>query len=519
MRPGLLLLLLLACGDTPASPTDVSIVSVSPPNAAVDVALETAITLELSEPPPADFAVALAAETGEPIEHSVAVDGTTVTLTPAEPLWIATGYTVTSGEFASTFTTRDGAWRKVELHAEMMSAAAPLGSGSAPSIAVLSDGTAFAGWEGFGAIYDARFTPGTGWPATPNRLAITGGDPDGVQLAAASPVRAIAGHEKYVVTRPNIDARTFDGTSWSAPVTVAPYLVGDTRYDQYLGGVAATNQTYALVWHRGDFDTAFDLYASLHTGSWSEPILVEKLEGSASGAQIIDDGVGGYVIAWVQRSADNTASAVWMTTLSSSGVVGVPQKLDDGAGSTWSLSAVRGGDTVWIAWAHQDGNIAFRVVAQPIRGGTAGARHEIAVDGFSFGGEWARIAASARGAVVVYTQYGGVFAATLTGTTWSAVAELDQIPSDPNADVGRPAVALDDRGNATVAWTRVPSTGRRTTMFARARGGRWTAPEQLDEGTRSTYVWTTGVDAAGRVTTAWTQSDSNGYTVWSARLQ
>ena len=512
-------MLLVACGDSPgADPITPSIVSVSPPDAAADVALETAITLELSSPPSTDFTVALAAETGEPIAHAMVIDETTVTITPTEPLWIATGYTVTTGDFTSTFTTRDGSWRNIALHSETMLAAAPLGSGSAPSIASLPDGTVLAGWESFGGIYDAKFTPATGWPAMPALLPISGGDPDSVEIAAASPVRAVAGHEKYIA-RANIEARTYDGSAWSAPVTVAPYRVGDIRYDQYLGGVAASDQTYALAWHRGDFDTTFDLYASLHTGSWGAPILVEQLDGSAAGAKIVADGSGGYVIAWVQHAADELSTAVWVTTLSSSGVVGTPQKLDDGPGTTWSLSVARGGDTVWIAWAHQDGNVAFRAVAQPIRGGVLGARHAIAVDGFSFGGEWTQIAASARGALLAYTQYGGVFASTFSGGTWSAVVEVDKIPNAPGDEVGRPALAIDDRGNATIAWTRVPQTGRRTTMFARARGGRWSAPAQLDEGTRSTYVWTAGIDAAGRVTTAWTQSDASGYTVWSAHLQ
>ncbi|MBS1125055.1 MAG: hypothetical protein H6Q90_7283, partial [Deltaproteobacteria bacterium] len=110
-------------------------------------------------------------------------------------------------------------------------------------------------------------------------------------------------------------------------------------------------------------------------------------------------------------------------------------------------------------------------------------------------------------------------AAQFSAGAWSAPAELDKIPASPNDEVGRPALALDDRGNATVVWTRVPQSGRRTTVVSRARGGPWSSPAQLDEGTGSTYVWTAGVDAAGRVTTAWTQTDGTGYTVWGAHLQ
>ena len=530
--PSLILIVLAACGSD-GNASSFAVLAVAPANDAVEVDLATAITIELSAPPATDFAVTLAAATGEPIPHALAVDGTTVTLTPTDPLWIATDYTLAIdaavrsdaneplGEaFGSKFTTRDGAWQTIPLHAQPMMAAAPLGAGAAPSLATLPDGTVLAGWEGGGELFDQKFTPATGWLGAPNRLDIVGGDPDGVEIAVASPTRAVAGHEKYV-TRANIEARTYDGAQWSAPITVAPYMIGTTRYDQYLGGVAATEQSYALVFHRGSFDTElFDAYASIHAnGAWGAPFLVEQLAGSASGAEVAADGRGGYVIAWIQRSADKLSTAVWVTTLSGTGAVGQPQMLDDGPGTTYSLTLARGGDTVWIAWAHQQGNVKLRVTARPLGASGLGTAHAIDLDGFSFGGEWARIAASANGAVLVYTQYGGVFAATATNGSWSAVAELDKISMTPGTDVGRPVVALDDRGNATAVWTRVPATGRRTTVVARARGGQWSAATQLDEGTGSTYVWTAGVDAAGRVTTAWTQSDTTSYTVWGAHLQ
>src|SRR5688500_12908086 len=108
----ILIVLLAACSsDGGTDPTSLTVLSVSPASDAVDVALDTPITLELSAPPPADFAVALTASTGEPIEHALAIDGTTVTLTPADPLWIATSYDIAVADFASKFHTRDGAWK------------------------------------------------------------------------------------------------------------------------------------------------------------------------------------------------------------------------------------------------------------------------------------------------------------------------------------------------------------------------------------------------------------------------
>ena len=515
------LLLLAACAgsaDDPSNPPDLTVLSVSPANGATDIALDTKITLELSAAPPADFDVDLKS-LGDPIAHAIAISGTTVTITPTDPLWIATDYDLAVATFGSKFGTRDGAWKNLELASMTMLAAGPLGGGAAPSLTTLADGTVLAGWEGGASVFDQKFQPSTGWNAGPGQLDVVG-DPGDVPVAASSASRAVMGYGRYI-TKDNIEARTYDGNQWSAPVTVAPYTVGTTKYDQYLGNVAATNQTFALVFHRGNFQTdQMDLYAAIHTnGTWSQPILVEQQAGEVSGGDIVDDGHGGYVIAWITRSVDKLSTAVWMTTLSASGTVGTPQLLDDASGSTWSLSLARGGDTVWIAWGHQDGNVDLRVVARPLSPSGLGAAHEIPVHGFSFGGEWVRIAASARGALVSYTQYGAVYAAQLTNGAWSTIAELDKRPDNPNDEVGRPAITMDDRGNATAVWTRVPQSGRRTTFVSRARAGTWSQPTQLDKGTDSTYAWCAGVDAAGRVTTAWTQSTSTGYTVWGAYLE
>ena len=522
MRIRTCLLCLAACsgsgGTSPSSPF--TVVSVSPVDDATGIGLDEKVTLELSAPPPADFDVELATVAGDPIPHAVAIDGTTVTVTPGDPLWLVTDYKVVAhaaslaAPFASKFATRDGAWHNVALQSQpAMVAAAPLGGGAAPDLATLADGTVFIGWEGGDSVYDQKYTPGAGWLAMPNSLTISGGDPDFVRVAAASRMRAVAGYEKYI-TRASIEARTYDGAQWSAPVTVAPYNVGGTYYDQFFGGIAATDQTYAITFHRGSFSSDhFDLFVSIHSnGAWSAPIALEQLDGTAASSDIIADGRGGYVVAWSQRAADNS-TAVWTATLSSTGTLGTPQKLDDGVGAVYSLMLARGGDTVWVAWAHQHDDIDLRVVAQPL----GGSAHTVDLHGFSTGGEWARLAAGAHGAAFVYTQFGSVHAAFANGQTWSDAAEL--APIQPDADAGRPVIALDDRGNAAVAWTRVPRTGNRTTMVARGVRGTWSTAEQLGAVTGSTYVWSSGVDTTGRVTTAWTQSESTGYTVWSAQLE
>jgi hypothetical protein len=517
------LLFLVACSgsDDPTS-SALRVIAVSPANDAIDVPLETPITIELSDVPPADFDVALETSTGA-IEHAIAIDGNVVTLTPKDPLWIATDYTLAVAvdePFASKFATRDGAWKNLRIASQAMTAAAPLGTGAAPSVAVLADGTVLAGWEGGASIFDQKFTPASGWLAIPNRLDVIG-DPGWVEIHAATPTRALAAYERYV-TRSNIEARTYNGSQWSAPAIVGPSQIGTVRYDQYLGGSAASEQTYALVYHRGDFDAdQFDVYAAIHAnGTWGAPFLVEDMPGEASAAKIVEDGRGGYVIVWIQRSVDRLSTAVWMRTLSATGTLGAQQLLDDGPGNTRGLQLARGTDTVWIAWAHErdDSTVKNRLMRQPFTASGLGTVDKVDLDGY-LGDSFIQLDASARGALLVYSLYGGVFASQATNGTWSPFVTVEKISMTPGDEVGRPAIALDDRGNSTIVWTRVPQTGRRTTMVSRGRAGTWSQPAQLDGGTGSTYAWTAGVDAAGRVTTAWTQYDGTSYIVWGAYLQ
>jgi hypothetical protein len=527
------LVLFAACGGAD-EPSSFAVVSVSPSNDASNIALDTPITLELSAPPAADFDVALTSSDGEAIAHTVQIAGQTVTLTPTHPLPLAAGHVLAPSErsrsltdapleagFRSRFETRDGAWKPFKIHTAAQVAPVALGAGAAPSLAVTDDGTVLTSWE-FGAeVFDQRFTPGAGWLGAAGQLSL-GGDPDFVQTAAASATRGVAAYQEYRGVNANIQARSYDGAAWSTPVTVAPYKVGATLYDQYLGGIAAAPQTHALTFHRGSFTTdTFDLFASISSnGTWSAPIPLEQLPGVASDSKIAADGSGGYVILWSQRSVDRLSSAVWMTTLSAQGTVGTPQKLDDGLNQTGRVSVVRAPDRLWLAWSHEENDDVFksRIVVRSYSSSGLGEAHKISANE-SFGGEWVSLTASRSGALVTWTEFGAVHAAFERAGQWSQPATIEARPSVIGDEVGRPAITLDDRGNATVMWTRVPKSGRRASYVSRLRDGGWSAPSPLDGGTANTYLWAAGVDAAGRVTALWTESTTNGYLVWSGRLE
>jgi hypothetical protein len=520
-----------AAADHPGG--ELAVVSVTPASDAGDVPLDAVISVELDDSPAPDFDVDVRTAQGDAIPHAIQIDGTTVRITPNEPLSLATDYQIeiaagarsatgdTLGDaFTSKFATRDGLWSTSRISSTTTSglAATPLGLGSAPALAVAADGTVLASWDSGSNVFDQRYLPGTGWAAGNGSVAVH--DPDDVQIALARSNRAFAAFEDFVDgTHPRIVTRTFDGTGWSAPVTAAEYVVGGYTYDQYEGGIATDDSSRALTFLRGSWDLqSFKLYALLDTGSgWSLPIAVGAgLPGSAIESKIARDNHGGYIIVWVQRTDSKERTSVWMAPLAANGTLGAPVQLDDGPDSTYGLSIASAGDRVQIAWAHADGNIGLRIVTRGVVAGTLEPAHQIAVDSYSFGGESVGIACSSRQAVLVWTQLGGVYAQTGSGATWSATATIDPMPTviDYSAQLQTPA--LDEHGNAAVAWTRRPAHDTNTAWVSRLRGGQWSAPAELGDATVDTFARAAGVDAAGRITVMFDRLDLS---VWAARLE
>ncbi len=527
-----LIVFFASCG----SPAPVVTAS-SPAPGAVDVALDTKITLELSELPTDELHIDLSTAQEESVAVDVELDdvANTITITPREPLALLTDYTLTavrdeevdhdnSFRFTSSFSTREGTWRNAPLLQQ--STPGPLTSEVAPSLAILPDGTGIASWASRGDLLDQRFTPQDGWYALAHQDKL-GEDPGNVEIAADSSTSAVAAYPSYKASgTADIVARTLDGVLWPQRAEiVAPSQVNSTDLDQYIGGVAQTPSTTALTFHRGSFATDhFDPFVAMRRdGTWSL-FPVAQLPGSALTSRIVVDAAGefgaGYVILWVQRSPDLASTAVWMTTLSKDGTLGTPQLLDDGPGATFSLTAVRGGNTVWLAWSHEEPNTKLRITVRPLRDATGlGEALTIDQDGYPAVGDFVQIAATASEAEVVYTHFSSVQARHYKLGVWSAPTELEPMSTN-RADLVRcPVISLDDHDNATVVWTRLPAAGRRSTVVARGHAQRWSATVQLDTGSGDSQVWGTGVDSAGRVSALLTESDPNHFTIWAAQLQ
>lgn len=519
--------------NTPDAASAFTVVGVTPADGAAQVALDTPIVIELSHPPAADFDVELTTLTGDAISHATRIAGTTVTLVPNAPLWLATGYRLAvSGQrsrdglplapaLVTTFATRDGTWTSRPIYSETSPpAAGSLGAGASPTLGVAPDGTVLAMWESSQKLVHQRYTPGAGWAMTSGTLPVTG-DADDVSIAVVTSDRAAGAFAEYIGTRADIRATRGNSDGWTAPVTVSPYRVEDTRYDQSLGGIAGDQTSFALVFRRGEWaDRRFNLYAAIDTGAgWSQPILVSELPGMASQSSIVSDGVGGYVIAWVQDAVDRSSSEVWVTAMTAAGVVSTPVMLDSGHGATYSLDLAAANGRAQIAWGHVElDDVGLRIVTRSFVAGAASPAQVVQLPGFSFGGEWIRVAVTTRATLLTWTRYGALYAQSESGGTWGATETIAPRPAEPRDEIGSPVLTLDARGNATVIWTDQPYQRPRITRYARKLSAGWSASETLDQD-RSSSVWAAGVDPAGRVSTLWVASVANGYSVFASRLE
>jgi hypothetical protein len=92
-----------------------------------------------------------------------------------------------------------------------------------------------------------------------------------------------------------------------------------------------------------------------------------------------------------------------------------------------------------------------------------------------------------------------VQAATSVGAAWTTPVDLD---ATPGATAGWPAVAMDDAGDAVVAWAHFtdPDAGLRSAI--RPAAGAWSASSEVDSGPVASPP-SIASDAAGNVTAVW----------------
>lgn len=104
-----------------------------------------------------------------------------------------------------------------------------------------------------------------------------------------------------------------------------------------------------------------------------------------------------------------------------------------------------------------------------------------------------------------------VWARRWMGGAWLAAERLSEVPSAPNALFAwRPRVGIDAAGRALVSWDQQKDLGASTVQASRFDGAAWGAPSPVSVGTTAAAWSDVAVSTGGRAAVVWVQ-DTNPY--------
>lgn len=370
----------------------------------------------------------------------------------------------TSRVLASRHAAATGAWSApVILDTATNAEGAPFGA-RLPMVAADAGGNALAVWlqlQPVGAhVWASRYDAASG--AWSNPAAIEG------DASEVSDLRLAMGADG--------DAtcvwRDFDNGVWGAAFDAAAGTWGSPTL-LASGGIhpravvdSAGNAT--AVWAAG---APYDVWSARHsrlTGTWSTAVRLDTEDlGDAFFPVVAQDGLGNVTAAWMQY--DGTRYDLWSSTFDATGGTwGTARKIEevDQSISTFHLAMNGAGEAV-VAWAEND----------PLIGRTRvwGARHD-----------------------------------TATGT-WGAPTRLET-----NDDGGNnwhdPQVAIDEQGNALVAWSWYLNGIASNRLDAAS--GEWTGQVLVGAGYNEYSPPRIGFDPSGRALALWTPGSIQAAWYW-----
>ncbi len=182
-----------------------------------------------------------------------------------------------------------------------------------------------------------------------------------------------------------------------------------------------------------------------------------------------------------------------------------------------------------IAWIQKDDAEDNQVFKSEYRGGTwthpTGLTNNISPNGQN--AQEVRVAMDDEGrAVIVWKQFSGsywyVYKAEYRSNAWSVPTSLSSRISPANQNCDSPRVAMDNQGNAIIVW--VQSDGSHTQIFrAEYRNFAWTLPSSLSanispDGQPADYP-EVAMDDNGNAIIAWAQLDGSKYRIFKSEYR
>jgi hypothetical protein len=262
-------------------------------------------------------------------------------------------------------------------------------------------------------------------------------------------------------------------------------------------------------------------------GSWSTPVTLST--DSNFPLSIGIDGNGNGLVAWQEFSSDRSYSQIEAAVIAPDGSVTSQTTLSQSNLSSYypTVAVNAGGDAV-VAWMGWNGTDATATQAAPftaIGSLSGGFQSPVALDSYGV-----RLDDSAFGAVMLAVDAGGDAAAawcrdgghcsSAISQSGGAFSSAAGFPSDGGHVDDEPMIAMDPKGNITIAWLLYGGSSGSSAVYAAQEPltGGFTAAQQISP-SGDLQVAGMASDISGDAVVVWNDLGASGLPVEAATLQ
>jgi hypothetical protein len=455
-------------------------------------------------PVPTPYAIAPATERiavdipAPHIEKSIAINNSGIHLA----VWNVRRGDPNSTVLFSVFS--GGAWSQENVAAEAYSWSTPV---------IASNGTDFMmAYLRGSRFYVRRYDPASGvWEAETRVDNSTSYQYGQISICSNGSGYAVAWPQEEGASV-DLYANIYAGGAWGGATLIDN---GAGLVEKYGPRTASNGSGYAVTWVQND-GSVNSIYASVFTGTWSAPALVENAPGAASSPEIAASG-SGYAVTWVQN--DGSQNSIYASIYSSGW--SAPALLESSSGAAFSPQIVSSGTgtghaVTWFQYTGPGYSGALNISVNIFNGTTWGGA--AAIESLT-GNSWEpRIAAHGSGYAVIWSQYDSgtqtlsIYGNIYTGSSWMGEALLE----NAGGTASGPVIAAKAGWGYACIWSQFDGTA--TVVYASRYTGTWAAPASLvtrSYATDSLVPIITGGPGGGRMA-VWEQYSEEGSRIFGS---